>query len=62
MNYEKLSLNMDRVTAEKLYSFLFRSEDSLDHELVMLMDEMEKDLFSQYSIEKMKELTLGKEN
>ncbi|MDC7221445.1 MAG: hypothetical protein PQJ59_16040 [Spirochaetales bacterium] len=60
MNYEKLNLTMDIVTAEKLYSFLYRREEKLEQELVYLLDYMEKDIFSSYSIEKMKELTFEK--
>ena len=62
MNSENLTLALDRRTAEKLYSFLFESEETLDHELILLMDRMEKEFFGSYSIEKMKELTLGKEH
>ena len=62
MNCDLLTLNMERGTAEKLYTFLYHSEEELDHELILLLDRMEKEFFGQYSIEKMKELTLGKKN
>lgn len=61
MNCDLLELKLGRTTAEKLYSFLFRFEKELDPDLIHLMDVMEKEHFGEYSIEKMKELTLGKD-
>ncbi|MBN2625918.1 MAG: hypothetical protein JXA95_04565 [Spirochaetales bacterium] len=61
MNYDNLELVLDRKTAEKLYSFLFRYEKELESDLIILMDKMEKECFAEYSIDKMKELTGGKD-
>jgi hypothetical protein len=58
LNCDLLTISLERSTAEKLYSFLYRSENKLDRELVLLLDRMEKEHFGQYSIEKMKELTV----
>jgi len=61
LNYDNLELVLDRKTAERLYSFLFRYEKELESDLIRLMDKMEKECFAEYSIDKMKELTGGKD-
>ena len=61
LNYDNLELVLDRKTAERLYSFLFRYEKELESDLIILMDKMEKECFAEYSIDKMKELTGGKD-
>jgi hypothetical protein len=61
LNYDNLELALDRKTAETLYSFLFRYEKELYPDLIGLMDRMERECFADYSIEKMKELTCGKD-
>jgi hypothetical protein len=58
LNSNSIILELSRETAEQLYSFLYKSENKLSQNLIMLLDEMEKKHFSFYSIEDLEALTI----
>lgn len=60
MDCNELLKVLDKRTWEELYTLLYKSEKTLSPPLINLLSFMERECFSHYSIDEMKEMTREK--